>query len=51
MRRPGARLGSLDLAIARRRVRHERVEQLMRRSRDLIDRAVECGLVRLGGPA
>src|SRR3954447_12903918 len=51
----GARLalGRLFLAVLRRRVGHERVEQVLRGVRDLVDRAVERLLVgtrRLVGP-
>src|SRR2546427_620084 len=46
VRRPG----SLDLAIARRSVGNESVEQLVCRLRHLVHRTVESELVSLGGP-
>ncbi len=42
-----ARLRGLDLAVARRRVGDERVDQLARGLGDVLDRAVEGRLVRL----
>ena len=44
-RGPGAGLACLDLAIAGRRVGHERVEELMRGVRHLVHCPVEGGLV------
>ena len=50
IRGAGARLRRLDLAIARRSVGHERVEQFMRGLRHLFHRAAESGFVCFGGP-
>src|SRR4029077_9588548 len=47
-RRPGTRLRRLDFAIAWWGARHQRVEKLACCSRNLVDGAVECDLVRLG---
>src|SRR6185436_13015480 len=47
--RPGPGLGRLDRTIARRSVRHERIEQLVSRVSYLLHRVVECSLVGLGG--
>src|SRR3954449_10283066 len=51
---PGLALGGFLVAVLRRRVRHERGEQVLRRVRDLVYRAVErlgVGLRRLVGSA
>src|SRR5439155_27274853 len=45
----GASSLRLDLTVARRRIRDERVEQALRRRRDLFDRVREGMLVRLRG--
>src|SRR5262249_11800011 len=37
-----------DCTIARRRVGHKRIEQMMRSVSDIIDGTIESGLVRLG---
>jgi hypothetical protein len=47
--RPRSCLRRLGLSITRRRIRHKRVKQLVRRVRYLIHRAVEGRLVCLGG--
>src|SRR5262249_35811907 len=50
IRGAGVRLRRLDLAVARRSVGHERVEQFMRGLRHLLHRAAERGFVCFGGP-
>ena len=50
MRRPGAGFVRLDRSVTRRRVAHQRIEQLVGDVRHLLDRAVEGELVRLRRP-
>src|ERR1700736_3538959 len=44
-------LGGLDLPIARRSVGDERIEQLVRRTRHVLDRKIKRCLIRFRGPA
>src|SRR5262245_60637982 len=44
------RFGRLDVTVARRRSRHQRIDEVASRLGDLLHGAVECRLVRLGGP-
>jgi hypothetical protein len=48
--RPGARLGGFGFAVAGRGIADKRVEQLVRRSRDVVHGAVEGGFVGFRWP-
>ncbi|MEY2505136.1 MAG: hypothetical protein QOG27_1416 [Verrucomicrobiota bacterium] len=48
LRRSNARLLGFDLPVARRRVAHQRLKQMLGGVGDLVDGAIVCFFIRLG---